>query len=655
MCGIAGYVGIQQAGLLGRMVASMCHRGPDDFGIWNDPEAMVGLGHRRLSIIDTTSEGRQPLANEDGTVIITFNGEIYNYRELRQQSIARGHRFQSKTDTEVLVHLYEDRGEGMLEFVHGMYAFAIWDSRRRRLFAARDRLGIKPFYYCEAQEGLVFASELKALLQYERVARELDPEAIQSILTFLWTPSPRTVIKGIRQLSPGSYLIFEEGKGRLFRWGDIPFRGCYSEESFFSLAEQLAEKLQASVRRQLVSDVPLGAFLSGGLDSSAVVAMMKKCQAGDTPRCFTIANAKLSALDGMKEDLFYARKVARELRVELEEVLVSPNIAYDFERLVYFLDEPHADPAGLNVFRICQQARLGGYKVLLSGMGGDDIFSGYRRHTALYLEKFWGWLPAFARKGLAWWARSQSVENVTLRRLRKMWERADLPSDERRLHYFSWLHEAVVQSLFSPELAAKLKGSDPLGPLRAHLQQIPQEKSPLNRLLYLELKTFLPDHNLAYTDRMSMAAGVEVRVPLLDDELVDFLACVPPSFKQRRMEGKYLFKKAMEPYLPREVIYREKTGFGVPLRSWLRGELRPLMMDLLSVRSLSSRGIFNPEGVTNLIRRNESFEIDASYPIFALMSVEMWCRLFLDRNPQSVGAVRGAGSNFEKQSEGAPV
>ena len=621
-------------GLLPKMACSVAHRGPDDRGQWVDQAAGIGLAHRRLSIIDLSSEGRQPMTNEDGTLQLIYNGEIYNYQELRRELVDKGHVFRSRTDTEVLVHLYEEEGAGMLSRLNGIFAFALWDGRERKLLLARDGLGVKPLYYAQTASGFLFGSELKALLLCPEVSRELDPVAIHHLLAYLWTPAPRTVLSGVSKLPPG--YAMEVREGRLVwqrRYYDLPYSGERLAEREDVVIAGLRQRLQGAVERQMVGDVPVGAFLSGGLDSSAVVAMMRRAYPDSRTRCYSIGFSEGVDLEGSPMDLPYARRVAEHLGVDLCPIVVGADIIRHLERMLYHLDEPQADPAPINALLIAEQARRDGYKVLLSGAGGDDLFSGYRRHWALKMERMWGWIPQTVRRGMAGLSNSGWLGRPLPRRVRRAFAYAGMSSEDRLISYFYWTSDEVRRRLYTADFSNLLRDVDTAEPLRASLQRIPGEGDPLNRMLYLECKHFLADHNLNYTDKMGMAAGVEVRVPLLDLELIDFAVRIPPELKQRGRVGKYIFKKAMEPYLPHDVIYRPKSGFGAPVRRWLRHELKDMVDDVLSVDSLLRRGLFEPKAVQTLVRQDREGTVDAAYTIFALMCIELWCRIFVDGVP----------------------
>lgn len=631
MCGIAGFSGHFERALLSRMSESVAHRGPDGEGSFFAADDTVGLAHRRLAIIDLSPTGAQPMLDHATGVAITFNGEIYNYRELRAQLEEDGSSFVGPSDTEVILRLYLARGRQALPQLNGIFALAIWDPRDRSLLLARDGAGVKPLYYAEPAAGFLFASELKALLACETLDRTLDPHAVWLHLTYLWSPTPFTMLRAVRKLEPGCALRVRDGRiAERWRFHELPYPTPPFNGGVEEAAAAVHSALDTAVRRQMVADVPVGAFLSGGLDSSAVVACARRHAPQQRIQCFTIETTHSTADEGFADDLPYARRVAAHLGVELHAIRVGPQIVSHFERMVRHLDEPQADLAPLNALMICELARQHGIKVLLSGAGGDDIFTGYRRHFALMQEHWWRWLPAPARAALAAGARALPAGTPALRRVRRALEVAELDADKRLAGYFRWLPHTESAPLLAPGLRAQLGDWTPLEPLVASLQTIGGESEPLNRMLFLEARHFLGDHNLNYTDKMGMAVGVEVRVPFLDPDLMRLASSLPAKYKQRGTEGKWILKKAMEPELPRDVIYRPKTGFGVPLRRWLRHELRETVDDLLSERSLAARGLFDPLAVTRLRHRDAAGRIDAAYPLLALCSIELWCRIFLD-------------------------
>jgi asparagine synthase (glutamine-hydrolysing) len=632
MCGILGFSGKFDREVLSAGLTVMAHRGPDGAGIFHAPEYGIGLAHRRLSIIDLSEAGSQPMIDDSGQVVITFNGEIYNFRELRAELESAGYAFRGHSDTEVLLKLYIHSGESMLSRLNGVFAFAIWDARNQSLFMARDGLGVKPLYYSETQAGVVFASEMKSLLVNPEVSREIDSYAVLMHLTYLWCPAPHTILAGVKKLPPGYAMQIESGKiVRQWKFYELPYEQQIEKISAEEAALQVEQSVRTAVERQMVADVPVGAFLSGGLDSSSVVAFAKQVQPDVRLQCFTIGLEDMGK-EGFSEDLPYAQKVAKHLGVDLHTIHVGSEMAEQLEAMIYHLDEPLADPAPINALFISKLAREHDIKVLLSGAGGDDIFSGYRRHYALQQERYWSWSPKWARHLLADGASMLPTKKPLLRRLRKAFEYADLEADERLVSYFFWGKPNQLESLLSENSRRSVNGQRVSEPLLQALQNVPQYRAPLDRMLFLESKFFLADHNLNYTDKMSMAVGVEVRVPLLDLDLVALAARLPIEYKQRGREGKWIFKKAMEKYLPHDIIYRPKTGFGAPLRSWLHSEhkLRPLLMDVLSNDSINRRGIFDAREVSKLIEDDAQGKVDATYTIFSLMCIEIWCRIYID-------------------------
>lgn len=642
MCGIAGYSGRFDPGLLSRMASRIAHRGPDDEGIWSEPAHAVGLAHRRLSIIDLSPRGHNPLWDVTKRAVIVYNGELYNYRELRRELVSQGFEFASDTDTEVILNLYLRDGPDMLSRLNGMFAFAIWDVEKRRLFVARDGVGVKPLYWTRTPRGILFASELKSLLCEESVERDIDPAAIASHLVYLWAPSPLTLLRGIHKLPPGHAFIARDGAiERMWRWYDLPYRQPLSTASDEESIEAVRSQLFESVRKQLVADVPIGSFLSGGLDSSSIVAMARLAEPDKRMSCFTIAfDGPAAQTEGMNEDLGYAKIVAKHLDVDLEVITVRSGMLDHLESMIYHLDEPQADPAPINTLFIAQLARANGIKVLLSGSGGDDVFTGYRRHFAIQQEPYWNWLPKRARSGLRELAERVPPSSEFRRRAAKAFRYADRSGDERIASYFYWLDPVAACELYTKRLRWQLLADEFRDPLVSALGELPPDTPPLNRMLYLDGRFFLADHNLNYADKISMAAGVEVRVPLLDPDLIALAARLPLDQKQRGAVGKWVLRKAMEPYLPREIMHRPKAGFGAPMRYWMRHDLRPMVDDLLSESVLARRGLFDPHRVRRLVEADRKNRIDATYPLFAIMCIELWLRIFVDRGGEAPARVR---------------
>ncbi|MEY4170725.1 MAG: hypothetical protein RLZ94_1798 [Actinomycetota bacterium] len=631
MCGILGYSGRFDPGALQRGLDCIAHRGPDDSGLVVDQGAGIGLGHRRLSILDLSPLGHQPMVAGLAGVTIIFNGEIYNFRELRRDLESRGHTFRGHSDTEVILALYLEHGERMLPMLNGIFALAVWDPRSGTTLIARDALGVKPLYVAELPHGVAYGSEIKGLLHLAPECRELDPAALRRYLTFLWCPGQGTPLKGVRKLDPGTSMVVRDGRTeRVERWYRLPvFRGIPQDVDADAAPAGTLDALRAAVHRQLIADVPVGAFLSGGLDSSAIVALAREQSPGI--RCFTIDTGG-GLNPGDADDLPYAQRVAKHLQVPIDVIRVDPSrMAGELERMVVQLDEPLADFAALNVLHICGLAREQGIKVLLSGAGGDDLFTGYRRHLAVSIQHWWSWLPAGMRRSLERASSGLDQRRGLSRRITKLFQGAGLDGDARLAGYFEWAPPSRIDGLFCPELLRGFAGTRAADPLESFLAGLPSGVGALDRMLALEQRFFLADHNLTYTDKMSMAVGVEVRVPFLDLELVEFAARIPSAVKQRGRVGKWPLKRAMEPFLPHDVIYRPKAGFGVPLRQWVRSEFRPMIADLLSPDAVRRRGLFDPAAVERLIAANQDGRIDASYTILSLLCIEIWCRSFLDR------------------------
>lgn len=639
MCGIVGgtaYKG-EFAAHISRACAAIRRRGPDDAGIWESQYRDAVLAHVRLSIIDTSIAGHQPMHSHDGRVIMVYNGEVYNYLELRAELEAKGVSFTGHSDSEVILALFAREGARCFRRLNGIFAAAFWERDSRTLTLVRDLLGVKPLYVAETDSGFAFASEMKALLRGGVVEARLDPRAVLAHLGYLWSPGAATVVQGIRKVLPGHVLRVRDGRVLSdSSYRDIAFHQLSPPRDDEDAALQVASGVRDAVGRQMVSDVPLGAFLSGGLDSSAVVAFAqehRRMQGVVTSRlqCFSIeVKDGAAAADGFADDLPYARRVAEHLGVDLHVVQVGDEMMERLSEMIYLLDEPTPDPAAMNTLLISELARSQGIKVLLSGAGGDDIFTGYRRHFALMQERWWRGLPQPLRQCLSALAGLLPVGNPLGRRIGKAFQYAGQDAEHRLASYFLWLDPAQALRLLTPEFRAGLDQECLYATLLQTLAQLPPGLEPLNRMLYLEGKHFLADHNLNYTDKMGMAAGVEVRVPLLDLDLVNLAGSLPVDMKQRGSMGKWIFKKAMEPYLPCDVIYRPKTGFGVPLRKWLHAVLKPLVDDVLSERSLAARGIFDSPVVQQLVQADRAGRVDASYAIFGMVCLELWCRQYLD-------------------------
>ena len=655
MCGISGLANWGDAETLARMTHVQTHRGPDDSGLWERcfPDGgYIGLGSRRLAILDLSPDGHMPMSNEDGSVWITYNGEIYNFADLRRELEAKGHRFRSHTDTEVVVHLYEEYGADCLNRLNGMFAFAICDLRGSspKLFLARDHFGIKPLYYCERDGKLAFASEVKALLEVPGIEARINREALDQYLTFLWVPDPATMFEGIRKLPAGHYALWQHGTLEIKQYWDLTFPGAdhYFERRHDELAEEIRERFCASVKQQMVSDVPIGAFLSAGLDSSSIVAAMAQKQ---PVRTYTITfPEKYRVGETTIDDPAVPRRLARKLGCEHHEIVVEPDVVGLLPNLTWHMDEPTADPAIITAYLVCREARKQA-TVLLSGVGGDELFAGYRKHVAHAWAQEYQRLPGFARS-LAEKAllalpgfRGTGLKG-SVRLAKKMARSAALTSGEAFIRNCTYFDSHQRAALYASESQPGRKTNS----AHEHLAAFDRVRHAdfLNQMLYLDTKIFMTTLNLTYNDKMSMASSVEVRVPFLDRQLAEFVAWnVRPEWKLKgkwRPVTKHIFREAMRSMLPDEVLRQPKAGFAAPVDYWLAHELRPMVDDLLSESQVRKRGLFRPEEVRRYVDEHRRGAEDWSMQIWQLLTLEIWMQLFLD----------GGARSFAQRQMGAP-
>jgi asparagine synthase (glutamine-hydrolysing) len=632
MCGICGCVGRADQHAVLAMTRRMAHRGPDGEGVQCFPSESgsipCALGHRRLSIIDPTPRGKQPMSFGDGRYWITYNGELYNFRQLRRELESEGLRFATQTDTEVLLAMYLKHGPDMLARLNGIFAFGIWDSRQQSLFLARDRLGVKPLYWTQHEGVFYFASEVKSLLAVLPSAR-LREDMVADYLTFLWVSDPDTLFDGIYKLAPGHRAIFRDGHLTIEQYWDMHFDVEDRTEAEWS--ERVRTAISDAVHRQMVSDVPLGSFLSGGLDSSAIVAAMK--EATQSVTTYTIGfNAEDLSHDIVPDDVRYARQMGKAFDTDYHETILEPGVVDLLPKLVWHMDEPIGDPACISTYLICSAARER-LTVILSGMGGDEVFAGYPRHLAARIGRIADLVPRPVRAAL----RRGLEGRLTLgppgrlrgprRNLMKLMRGIDATPIERYLIYSSYYQRQELERLLVPQLHETANHT--LDRHHSYVKQV-QDQHWLNQLLHIDLKTFLPSLNLAYTDKMSMAASTEVRVPLLDDEIVALSARIPPELKLRHMTRKYILKRSMEGTLPHEIIWRPKAGFGAPVRSWLVNDLKPMVGDLLSPEAVRARGLFDPAEVRRIVAANDSGAEDNALRLWALLTLEIWQQTYLD-------------------------
>ncbi|HKP38681.1 MAG TPA: asparagine synthase (glutamine-hydrolyzing) [Pyrinomonadaceae bacterium] len=643
MCGIAGVIGQNPETIIAPMLKAIEHRGRDDEGVWtrqatdNDAQT-VCLGHRRLSIIDTSSAGHQPMLSHDGRLSVILNGEIYNYRELREELQSKGHTFRTQTDTEALLNAWIEWGEESLLRLNGMFAFALWDEKERALYLVRDRVGIKPLYYTEFQnEGrrsFAFASEIKAILASGLIKPELDHEALHQFLTFLWAPDPKTLFRGIKTVPPGHFVRVRDGEAHVQEWWDISFDDVEEGKSDAWWQERVLETLDRVVKLEMVADVPLGSFLSGGVDSSSIVAMMKHHSDGRPVGTYAIGiEADDLRYDIIPNDVEWARRVNQELVTDYHEIMLKPQVADLLPKLVYHMDEPPIDMA-IPSYLVSRAARET-LRVMLSGMGGDEVFAGYPRQMAMKIAGAFDPVPQLLRRPLM-----KTIAQVLpggrpgrltapLRNAKKFARSAALDFEDRYLGYETYFTDDAKARLYTSNLREAMQNTDAYAAHRRYFARA-KNAAPLNQLLYVDMKTFLPCLNLMTTDKTAMAANLEVRVPFLNKEMLELAARMPPDLKLRGLKRKYVLKKAAEKLLPRDVVWRKKAGFGAPIRSWLRGPLRPMVDELLSEETVRRRGLFRPEEVRRIIEANLSGREDFNLQVFQLLNLELWHRTFID-------------------------
>jgi asparagine synthase (glutamine-hydrolysing) len=633
MCGIAGIVHTDPGHpvsheLLRRMTTAMAHRGPDADGFHFGRGA--GLGHRRLSIIDL-STGDQPIFNEDRTVAVILNGEIYNFQELRDELSAKGHRFATKSDTEVIVHGYEEHGPEWVGRLRGMFTIALWDDRNRRLLLARDRAGKKPLYYTHDAERLAFSSELKGLLQDGGLKRIVSAESLDDYLSFGCVPAPATILQDVHQIPPAHYLVWERGQVRLTEYWDVP-RDGHRERTEGQALEEFAAVFTEAVRVRLISDVPLGAFLSGGVDSTAVVEAMARLT--DRP----VRTTAVGFTEKRWSELPHARAVAEALHTDHHEVLVEARAAEILPRLAWHLDEPFADSSALPTYYVAKAARER-VTVALSGDGGDEIFAGYQRRYGLnrWEARLRRLLPGWARAGvLGPLGRVYPKADWLPRPLRAKYFLQNLGTTFERAYFsdLSLLRPGDKAALLHPEFRGTLGGHDSFTGFARHFDRV-HHLDPLSQLLYVDFKTWLVNDILVKVDRMSMASSLEVRAPLLDHKVVEFAASLAPEWKYRGRVSKYLLKRHLDRRVPASAVYRPKQGFEIPLAGWLRGDLREMAHDLLLSSRALGRGYVLGERVRALWDRHQRGVGNHASTLWALLMLELWHRTFIDGAPSA--------------------
>ncbi|NEQ64715.1 MAG: asparagine synthase (glutamine-hydrolyzing) [Symploca sp. SIO2D2] len=630
MCGIAGCIHFDgtpaKVEVIKRMTDAIAHRGPDGEGVYLS--GSVALGHRRLAIIDLSTAGKQPLSNEDETIWVTFNGEIYNFLEIRRELLKLGHKFQSQTDTEVIVHAYEEWGTECLHRFNGMFAFVLWDERKGCLWLVRDRLGIKPLFYAYSSQGLVFGSEIKAILRHPYLERKIDYEALAYYLALNYTPAPYTLFADIRQLLPGHYLIVDAvGSVQEVEYWELTYseEGQGSEQSYL---EEFNSLLADAINLRLVSDVPFGAFLSGGVDSSSIAYWMSR-QMSEPVKTFSIGFNESSF-----NELGYARQVAQHIQAEHYEQIVKADAAEILPQLVWHAEEPTADSSMVAVYYLAQMARQQ-VTMVLAGDGADEILAGYETYQAYYLHRLYQFIPAWLRKkAIAPLINRLPVSDAKVSwdfKLKRFVAGGELSAEDAHASWRMIFNAEARQELLSPVANRPGVGADVLE-LYRHTFARTNACHPLNRLLYVDTRFYLPNDMLVKTDRMTMAHGLEAREPYLDHRLVEFAASVPPNLKLKHWrQKKYLLKASMGGKLPSDILWRKKQGFNLPNSRWLKRELKVLFTDILSAKHLQEMEILDQQAVAKLLDDHFQDKADNSHQIWCIMTLALWWQQFFTK------------------------
>jgi len=629
MCGICGIVD-HKGSLATRdrvlaMADRLSHRGPDDQGVYlSSPSTpRSALGHRRLSIIDLSPLGHQPMANEDESAWIVLNGEIYNYKDLRKELEGKGHQFRSHTDTETVMHLYEEYGEECVKYLRGMFAFAIWDEKKKTLFAARDRAGKKPFLYFKEGSVFCFASEFASILESGLIRKEIEPVSIDQYLTFGYIPSPRTIYKGIMKLPPAHTLLLRGGEVTIKRYWDLDYskKIIISEED---ASNELIRLLEDAVKIRLYSDVPLGAFLSGGIDSSAIVALMSRIGSG------AVKTFSIGFTEKAYDELKFARMVAERFNTDHNELIVKPDALKVLPLLVERYGEPYADSSCVPTYYLCNQTRKY-VTVALNGDGGDELFAGYERYQAMLISERYRKIPSLMRrgiKGLVSLLPDSINQKNKLRRFKRFFDGIDMPFAPRYLRWIGLMSDGLKADIYSRDFKTVTQNSDPSDPLKPYLGLYPSQ-GVLDPVLSADTHTYLPDDLLVKVDIASMANSLEARSPFLDHKVMEFAASLPPEFKMKNLVKKYILKKALHGIIPDENIYRSKMGFGVPVGDWFRGELKELLTDTLLSDKCAGRGYFDDIAVEMMVSDHIEGRRDYTYQLWALLMLELWHEKFI--------------------------
>jgi asparagine synthase (glutamine-hydrolysing) len=629
MCGICGKIyhtidkKVDKA-LIKKMSSVLTHRGPDDEGVY--VKNNVGLGHKRLSILDLSPAGHQPMSNEDGSIWIVFNGEVYNFLDLREELQKKGHTFVSQTDTETIIHLYEEKGIECVQDLRGMFAFALWDENKQRLFCVRDRAGKKPLVYARTKDALLFASEIKSLLIDPSIKKDIDCTAVHHFLTYQYIPSPQTGFTSIKKLPPAHILIYERGTITIKRYWNVSYQKKLHLPSVKDYGERFRDIFQEAVKIRLRSDVPLGAFLSGGIDSSLVVAVMSGLM-NQPVKTFSI---------GFKEESYdetpFARIIAEKYATDHHEFFVKPNAIEVLPKLVWYYNEPFADSSAIPTYYVSRMTREH-VTVALNGDGGDESFAGYERYVADKLADYYRRVPSFIREGIIRRAIDKLPHSTNrrnfLRRLKRFVKGISEIPERRYVRWICFFDNEMKNDLYTSSFKERTKGIDSVDLTVNWYKKADAEKF-IDKTLFVDVMSYLPEDLLVKVDIASMANSLEARSPFLDHKVMEFAASLPADLKLRGMETKYLLKHTFADMIPPEIVQRRKMGFGVPLDVWFRKDLKEMAYDLLLDKRCTERGYFKKEALQRLLDEHVSEQYDHSYRIWALLFLELWHTMFID-------------------------